>query len=89
MFTDRRPGMEIPGLGRVITPRPWDQLGGGHEIGGGSQLGGGEEIEGGEKHGGGEEHGRGLEEGVVNQGQGQETINTFSDRGHWMEILGG
>ena len=68
----------------MITLRPWDQLGGGHEIGGGHQLEGGDEIE------SGEEHGLGLqqEEGVVNQEQGQETINMFSDRGHWMEILG-
>ena len=61
MFTDRRPGMEIPGPGRVITPRPWDQLGGGHQLEPGEELEGGQQLVGGEELGGGEENRRGQE----------------------------
>ena len=42
MFTDRGPGMEIPGR-RLITQWPWDQLGGGQELEEGGQELGGEE----------------------------------------------
>ena len=77
MFTDRGPGMEIPGTEGVITLRPWDQLRGGDEL----------EREG--EPGGGQEHGhvQELDERVGNKEQGRETINMFSDQGHWMEIL--
>ena len=48
----------------MITPRPWDQLGGGHEL----------ERE--EEHGRGQD----LDKGVGNREQGRETINMFSDK---------
>ena len=46
----------------MITPRPWDQAGGGKELGGGQELGGEEE------------HDHRLEErvGDQEQGEGQE-----------------